>query len=143
MISNFRFIDHTADIAIEVSGNTYTELFLAALEGWKNAVMEFSENKREAGERDIKLIEDSPEELLVSFLQEINYLFDIKKIIPVEVKKIQIEKTNEGFQSDAKILFGNILTGDNIKNEIKAVTFHQLDIKKSNGIYKTIIVFDI
>lgn len=143
MTSYYKFIDHTADIAVEVSGNSYEELFLAALNGWKDSVIELSEVKREAVEKNISLEEDSPEELLVSFLQELNYLLESKKNFPLDIKNIKIEKIDKAFLLESTILFGNILVEDNIKAEIKAVTFHQLDIKKVNGIYKTIIVFDI
>jgi SHS2 domain-containing protein len=143
MSSDYKFIDHTADIAIEVSGNTYEELFTAALNGWKESVIESADDERETEEMNIKMKENSPEELLVSFLQEVNYLFDSKKIIPLENESIRIEKREEEFQLTINIHFGKITADDIIKTEIKAVTFHQLDIKKINDVYKTIIVFDI
>ena len=37
MAASYKYIDHTADIAIEVSGSTYAELFIAALPGGKIA----------------------------------------------------------------------------------------------------------
>ena len=143
MVSYFKFIDHTADIAVEVSGNTYEELFLAALNGWKNSVVELSRKKYVTHEREFNLKENSPEELLVSFLQEMNYLLESKKIFPFDIKNINIEKIDETFLLESTILFGNIAKEDIVKTEIKAVTFHQLDIKRVNGVYKTIIVFDI
>lgn len=143
MTSNFKFIDHTADIAVEVSGNTLEELFLAALNGWKSSVIEPSNIKRDKHKRDINLNENSIEELLVSFLQELNYLFESKKIFPADIVEIIVENKYDAFLLKCRIGFGAILTQDEIKAEIKAVTFHQIDVKKADNVYKTIIVFDI
>lgn len=143
MTSTYKFIDHTADIAVEVSGNTFEELFLAALNSWKSSIIELSDHKRSKFERNINLKENSVEELLVSFLQELNYEFEIKKIFPLEIDKITIEKKNDYYLLTCNAGFGDILKQDDIKAEIKAITFHQLDIKKADDVYKTIIVFDI
>jgi SHS2 domain-containing protein len=143
MTSNYKFIDHTADIAVEVSGTTYEELFLAAMEGWKNSICDEVKSKTAAENRPVDLEEDSVEELLVSFLQEFNYLFDSKKIYPLSVSNIKITESNNTFQLNSIIPFCKISDTDIIKNEIKAVTFHQLDIKTEDGLYKTIVVFDI
>jgi len=143
MSSGFKFIDHTADIAIEVSGSTYEELFNAAVEGWKETSIEPSVETGGLIEKIIKLEEDSPEVLLVSFLQEMNYNFLSKKIFPAEIKGLRIYKKDNRLELKCKILFRNISQKDFIKTEIKAVTFHQLDIKKTGNVYRTIIVFDI
>jgi SHS2 domain-containing protein len=143
MTSTFKFVDHTADIAVEVSGNTLEELFLAAVYGWKNSVIEPSSHDRDRNQSDLNLKENSIEELLVSFLQEFNYLFESKKIFPVEINDITIKNKNYEFSLKCKVRFAKILKDDDIKAEIKAVTFHQLDIKKLDDVYKTIIVFDI
>ncbi len=143
MASTFKFIDHTADIAVEAAGSTYEELFLAALEGWKNSVMDPEEHNTGMEIKSINLEEDSIEELLVSFLQEFNYLFESRKIFPSLINELKIIDNENVFQLESNIAFCRIPDTVNVKNEIKAVTFHQLDIKKEDDLYKTIIVFDI
>jgi SHS2 domain-containing protein len=143
MTSNFKFIDHTADIALEVSGNTYEELFLAALEGWKRSVIDPAEEQKQEEIRSINFDEDSVEELLVTFLQEFNYLLETKKIFPVKADDLKILKNKNILQLISNVTFRSLTGSDTIRNEIKAVTFHQLDIRKEDDLYKTIIVFDI
>ncbi len=143
MTANYRYIDHTADVAIEVSGNTYAELFIAALAGWKDSVIKTSEISHEMEKMELTLEDNSVEELLISFLQELNYLFENKKLFPTDLSDIHVEKRDDHFLLRSVILFASVADEDEIKSEIKAVTFHQLDIKKVNGIYKTLIVFDI
>ncbi len=143
MTSTYKYIDHTADIAVEISGNTFEELFLAALNSWKSSIIEPSDHKRSMYERNISLEENSVEELLVSILQELNYLLEVKRIFPLEIDKITIEKKNDEYKLKCNAWFGEILKQDVIKTEIKAITFHQLEIKKMHDVYKTIIIFDI
>ena len=143
MTSNFKFIDHTADIALEVSGSNYEELFLAAMEGWKQSVIDPAVEQGEEEIRSVKFEEGSVEELLVTFLQELNYLLETKKIFPVKVNELNIIKNENTLQLKSDITFRTLTGSDTIKNEIKAVTFHQLDIRKEDDLFKTIIVFDI
>ncbi len=143
MAASYKYIDHTADIAIEVSGSTYAELFIAALTGWKDSIIKVSQIERTTEKKEITLSEHSAEELLVSFLQELNYLFENKKLFPAELNDIHIEQENDQFLLRSVILFTSVAADDEVKTEIKAVTFHQLDIKKVNDVYKTLIVFDI
>ncbi len=143
MTANYKYIDHTADIAIEVSGITYAELFIAALAGWKDSIIKVSPGERDTEKREITLTENSVEELLVSYLQELNYLFENKKLFPAELNDIHIEQKDGRFLLKDVIGFTSVSPDDDVKTEIKAVTFHQLDIKKVNDVYKTLIVFDI
>lgn len=143
MTASYRYIDHTADIAIEVSGNTYAELFISALAGWKDSVINTSALEHNIERNEIILKEKSLEELLVSFLQELNYLFENKKLYPEGLNNIHIAEESNCFTLNSTILFASLSTEDEVKTEIKAITFHQLDIKKVNDVYKTLIVFDI
>lgn len=143
MTSKYKFIDHTADIAVEAAGSTYEELFLAALEGWKNSVMDLEECETLTENKSINFEEDSIEELLVCFLQEFNYHFETRRIFPLNVNDLKIIDNEKVFQLESNIVFCRISDTVDVKNEIKAVTFHQLDIKKEDDLYKTIIVFDI
>lgn len=143
MAAEFKIIDHTADIAMEISGSNYEELFLAAFNGLKNSLLETSESDKEKSVKSLSLQEDSIEELLVSFLGELNYYFESKKIFPLEIRQLQIVKDDKTFRLKSTCIFGNITADDIVKTEIKAITFHQLDVRKVNNGYKTIIVFDI
>jgi len=141
MSHSYKFIDHTADIAFEVSADSYEELFTASAEAWKEAVLENPQiNGKE--ERKIIIKEDSLEELLVSFLNELNFLFLSKKWIFNSIKNISVK--NNGVWKLNSVLLGEPLLKEHIiKSEIKAVTFHQMDIKKINNNFTTRIVFDI
>ena len=139
----YNFIDHTGDIAVEVEGDTFEELFTASAFAWQESVID--KNKINfPDKRTLNIEEQSYEELLVSFLDELNFLFLTQKWIMSKIDIIEIRDNNN------KIKLKGIIAGENFDNrrhkpkvEIKAVTFHQMEIKRLKNKYYTRIVFDI
>ncbi len=140
---NYNFIDHTADIAVEVKGDTIEDLFIASASAWQESVIEKNELNSSV-KKQINIEDLSHEELLVHFLDELNFLLLTKKWILAKINKIEIKKIEDKFNLKADITGENINEKRHqIKVEIKAVTFHQMEIKKINSKYSTRIVFDI
>jgi SHS2 domain-containing protein len=143
MSCKFNFIDHTADIAVEVEGNTIEDLFVASAFAWQESVIEKDEIKL-SDTREINIEELSYEELLVCFLDELNFLLLTKKWIPGRINKIEIKKRGDKFILTADVSGENVdEKKHHLKVEIKAVTFHQMEIRKVNNEYFTRIIFDI
>ena len=140
---NFNFLDHTADIAFEIEADSLDELFIASAAAFKKAVIEdyFSEEKEE---KTIRKSESSLEELLVTFLDELNFLLETRKWIISEINKIKISELNKEFYLVAEISGEPVnIDKHHLKEEIKAVTFHQMEVKKVNNKFRTNVVFDI
>lgn len=140
---SFKFLDHPADIAVEVSGKSLEELFIESAKAWRKTVVHETKDSQNLI-LEIKLSSKIPEALLVNFLNEINYFLFTKKWLMNSVEIIKISKDILVWNLTAKI------TGDDISNselsineEIKAITFHQMNIKELNGLYTTRIIFDI
>ena len=141
---NYKFIDHTADIAVEVMGSTLEDMFTASAAALHDSVVEkyvFENLKQE--EKQLELEEESIEEVLVSFLSELNFLISASKWIFNAIKEIKIVKNGKwhlkaNISGEAYDPAKHIL-----KEEIKAVTYHQMNIVEENEIFKTKIVFDI
>lgn len=142
MASYHKFIDHTADIAVQVTADSFEELIQESLIAFNESVLDLVDKKSEEG-LEIDLQESSREELLVSFLNEINFLLTVKKWISKSVDEIVIKNKKNNYELNCKIK-GSRLTDDiNLKEEIKSVTYHQMEIKEENGKLFTRIVFDI
>lgn len=141
-MKDYKFIDHTADIAVELSGSTYEELFKAAFAAWKESAVEILENTP-AEVKQVSLSADTYDELLVQFADELNFLFNTRKWVPLSIKNLNLSSGKEiMLKSD---IIGSNFNEDKhkLKAEIKAVTYHQVDIKKINDRYQTLLVFDI
>ena len=142
MTRSYKFIDHTADIAVELSGDSLEELFIAGSEAW----LETSTEKiiSEADDSlEIDRSSDSIEELLVTFLNELNYLLTTRKWICLKVESIKIVEENPSWSLSAEL--NGIKMGNDVilKQEIKSVTYHQMEIVKKDGKHSTLVVFDI
>lgn len=138
---SYNFIEHTADIAVDLTASSIEELFVCAAEAWRTAI--YDGEIKGNDEQEIILEADSLEELLVTFLSEINYFFLTKKWFCISIDDISI-KQNDEYKLKVKLKGKNIngLSLD-FNEEIKAVTYHQLKVEKKNDKYSTRIIFDI
>jgi SHS2 domain-containing protein len=141
MGGSYKFIDHTADIAVELKADSIEELFIVSAKAFNEAVTEF-EAKDETGNLNFVLSSHSLETLLVSFLNELNFRLINKRKISVNINNVKITQNNENWNLQC-ILQENDIDEESIKTEIKSVTYHQIEIKKEDGKYSTSIVFDI
>lgn len=137
----YKFIEHTADVAAEISGKSLTEIFLAAYEVWKKIVVDSFEILTEQ-KKEIQLSAQSNEVLLVEFLSELNFFLFTKKWFCRNITLLELIEEDKGVKLIAS-LEGGTIDPEFIKIEIKAVTFHNLKIEKAGDIFRTIIVFDI
>lgn len=138
----YQQIDHTADIALQLSASSLEDLCLTAAAGWRSIVID-EKNVLNTEFRKIELQADSEEELLVDFISDLNYLLFVKKWICNTVTKLQIFVTEEYLRLFAE-LAGEPFRSEvhEIQTEIKAVTYHHLQIKKFDEKYETKIIFD-
>ncbi|WP_337867129.1 archease [Ignavibacterium sp.] len=133
-------LSHTADIAFELEADTLEELFTEAFYVWLLSVVELTDFSP-VSSYEVKLKADSLEQLLVDFLNELNYLLHVKKLLSVKVEKLILNETDISLFADV----GTIKLNDKIdlKEEIKSVTYHQMEIINNEGKYRAKVVFDI
>lgn len=143
-MGNYTFFEHTADLAAELRGSDLADLIKSGAEAWMACALE-SGSTGIMNTRSLELKEDSPEELLVGFVSELNFLLNVRKWICRELPDVPAVKKDEtGYSLQAVIKGEDFESSVHILNhEIKAVTFHQMDIHEENGMLATIIVFDI
>lgn len=139
----FKIISHTADVGIEVSGNSLEKLFIEAAYGWKRCVIEDSPTASLEG-RNVKLTAATLEDLMVQWLNELNFYLTVRHWILHSVKYARISLESSSWELDF-LLNGQPLDYrvHEICMEIKSVTYHQLRIQKVNDHYETRIIFDI
>lgn len=140
---SFRFIEHTADIAVEITEDTIEKLFITSANAWLSSAVEILNRQLESSKKFI-FTANTLEELLIEFLSELNFQLYTRKWIFISMKEIKLQQTGTGYQLEVEV-FGQSFNENNhkLKVEIKAVTYHQMKIEKKNNNFFTKIVFDI
>ncbi|HAM39228.1 MAG TPA: hypothetical protein DCP53_07560 [Elusimicrobia bacterium] len=137
MIKRFKLINHTADVGIIAYGKTLSELFANAAYGMFSLITEI-EKVKEIGTIAISLQANNLEELLISFLNELQYYFSMKQLLFSKFEILNLLDT----KLKASVS-GEKISNHQILQEIKAATYHNLKIKKVKNIYQVQIIFDV
>ncbi len=135
----FREIDHTADLGIEVEGDTVQELFRrAGLAVFSLMVSLEGVEIRE--EREVLVEAEGWEDLLHGWLSRLLHIFLRDGFIAqtIEVTGITAERV------EARLL-GEKLDFDRhtFYTEIKAVTYHQLSVTCKDDYWQARVIFDV
>ncbi len=135
----FEVFDHTADIGIVAYGSDISELFANAALGLFSLMVDVSDLKEDI-EHVVELSADDTESLLVEWLNELIYIFDVERLA---FKRFKIEEFT-GSSMKARCFGEKVYPQRHkITREIKAATYHMLQISKQDGLYKARIIFDI
>ena len=139
VVKPFEIIDHTADIGIVAYGIDSKQLFANAAIGLFSLMAELDDIK-EGVRRDLELSAEDEEILLVEWLNELIYIFDVEHII---FKRFEIDELTSN-QIKARCFGEKIKHGQyKLKREIKAATYHMLRINKDSSGYQVQVIFDI
>jgi len=141
MSSKYTFIDHTADIAVEVEADTIEEFFMSAADALKEVVLE-TVTLRPNESYLLEMNSVSLENLLVNFLNELNFRLIYKEKMFSNIHNITIKQIEDIWKLECSLYEADIDV-NLVKTEIKSVTYHKMEIKKKKSGFKTIIVFDI
>ena len=136
MEKRYETIDHTADIAIKAFGSSLSEAFCNAAYAMFD-IMSDASSIRPLKEFEVKLEAPDMEQLLVDWLSELLYLSEVEETLFCEFE-VKISGTNlEGKAKGEKI----DLARHSFNTEIKAVTYHILEIDKVENTVQ--VLFDI
>lgn len=134
---SYKFLEHTADLRMLVSGKNLKEIFFSALEGMFAFLKPAARIDSPLIKRKINLSAPDQTALLVDFLNEVLYLANVNKEYYDKIEFKKLKNT----ELSGKLLGRKI---ESFQDDIKAVTYHEAKIKKSNdGSWKTIVIFDI
>ena len=122
----FEYFEHTADVGIRAWGPTLEDAFAEAARGLVANMVDVS-GARVVGEAVLEVEAESRERLLFRFLEDVLYQFQTELWVVIEAEvaftgAARLRATLRGEAYDAK-RHGHV-------HEIKAVTFHDLEIRE-------------
>ena len=141
-MKEFEILEHTADIGIAAYGKTKREVFINAAKGMFEIISGGTKNFKENFYDKIKLEADNLEGLLFAWLNELLYISETKLVI---LNKFKIKELSD-YQIKAEVEGMKINPPSvKIEKEIKATTYHHLEIKKDegSGLWRAQIIFDV
>ena len=135
----YRVVEHTADIGIEAFGLTLLELFANAAWGLTDTLTDAAA-VRECESREIQVSAQDRSELLIAWLSELLYLFDTERklfcrseILNLTTNALHARVHGETFDPVRHA----------IRHDVKAVTYHGIEIQGRPGSWKATVIFDI
>ena len=143
MKSGYKYLDEIApaDQAFEAWGNTLEELFSSCAKATFEVVTDLSIVESEKS-FPLNIEAETLEELLYLFLSEIIYLKDTERSLFSKFD-LRIDAGKE-FRLSGKVSGETIDSEKHVlKTDVKAVTYHQFQVKKRNDGYYARVVLDL
>jgi SHS2 domain-containing protein len=139
MPMRFEILEHPSDLGIEARGDSLQDAFCNAAFGLMSIIAGSSAIEPREG-RKVNVFAIDRENLLVRWLAEILYLFDAEKFLTCEIK----------FESFTETALKAQLSGEpyaeskhKLELDVKAITYHQLNIEEHDGIWTARVFVDI
>lgn len=133
----YRYLEHTADLGIEVVGKTLSDLLVNT--GRAIFETQIHGTLKSDHEKSFHITSDSLEDVFMDWCRELLYLFSVRGFIPsqyeIEVHDFAIHARLRGDIYDTK--------RHRVKMEIKNPTYHDLKIEKNEKGYHARIIFDV
>ncbi len=139
MAGRVEVIEHTADVALRVYGSDLTSLFEAALGGLYELIGEIVVGD-EAERYTIRLEAGNVDDLFHDWLAEGLYWFEVRQIVFEEVKFGSLGERS----LTAEVVGRKVdIEKSQLHSEVKAVTYHDLAIRRENEELVVTVVFDL
>lgn len=136
---SYSLFNHTADLGLMVRANSCEELF-------KNAglaimdLMILNKLHKPGVKRDISINGNDLPDLMVKWLSELLYLFEGERLITTGININSLCPSNINSTIDI-VEFDN--RHHEVLREIKAVTYHQIEVIDKGGLWIARVIFDL
>jgi len=139
MKKKYDFINHTADLGIKVWGKSLKNLFENTAYSMFDILTELDKVK-ETSLIKVKIGSGELEELLADWLRNLLYQFNGEGYLLREFNIEEISKKGLKAKVGGEKLD---LSRHSLKTEIKAVTYHGLEVKKTGQGWEAQVIFDV
>ena len=138
-MKRFETFDHTADVGIMIYGEDLKTLFENAGEAFFNIITDLERVIPRMWKK-IELGQENLECLMVDWLTELLFLHEVEGLL---FKEFKVESIGD---SGLKAMAGGEEFKEGfhiIKTQVKAVTYHQIEVRKDDGLWRARIILDL
>ena len=134
----YELADHTADIAVEATGETLGDVFAAVADGMAAAMCE---DVSPGGTRyTVEVSAENREALLFDYLDRLIYERDVQGVLPVD-NDATVEST-EG-EWHVRATYRGVGLEAVSARDLKAVTYSEMDLSETDSGWHAYVVFDV
>jgi SHS2 domain-containing protein len=131
----YRWVDHTAELELELEGEHEEDVYRAATEAFAELVEDEGQDAGETTRHPLTLDARDRADLLVAFLEELVYLADTEGFVPERVDELVLRP--DGLHAVVAGRHGAA------RPLVKAVTYHGLRFGHEQGRWRARIVLDV
>lgn len=135
---NFDLREHTADVAVEATGESLGKSFAATADGMAAAMCEEIPDDGERAE--IAVHAESREALLFDYLDQLIYDRDVRSVLPVD-NRAAVDRAGEGWTLDGS--YRGVPLSAVVARDLKAVTYSEMDVSPTEDGWHVYVVFDV
>lgn len=136
---SYEYSDHAADIGIHAEAESLENLFLTCAEALLNWIGEPPDDPTEVC-LDVTVESQDLEGLLVSWLQELLFLFQHRLLYTSRF--LEIDLTDTKLECSVMARVWKQSSYENFR-EVKAVTYHQLRVAREGELWRAEIILDL
>lgn len=135
---SFELREHTADVAVEATGETVGAVFGAVADGLAACMCDAVPDH---GDRfEVAVTAERVDALLFDYLDELIYLRDVEGVLPVDNEVSVTERDGEWHLEGS---FRGVPLGDVAARDVKAVTYSQMAVEERGDGWYAYVVFDV
>jgi SHS2 domain-containing protein len=136
------FFDHTGDVGVHLSAGTVPELFREAALAFTETLTD-PERTRVSSHDEIGLEAPTLDDLLVEWLTELLYRFEVRNLLPIDAE-LSVRESGDAWELRGRVASDAFDPERHpIKVAVKGITYHRLEVRRGNGGWETAVVFDI
>jgi SHS2 domain-containing protein len=129
----YRWVDHTAELELDIEAATPEQVFEEALAAFAELVGNGAEGRPAA--HDLWLTAPDRAALLARWLEELIYLAETEQFVPQRVASLDVGR------QDLRARVEGVLGSP--RPFVKAVTYHGLDFARREGSWRARLVLDV
>lgn len=135
----YEIFPHTADLGLRVRASTRDELFCDAARGLFAMIVANPEDVRTEHVVTYDVEGEQVDYLLFDWLSELLFTFETQHLLLVE---FEVQVNDQGLKAVAR---GEVAdpARHRLEHEVKAITYHELEVKQVDGEWQARVIVDI
>lgn len=135
----FETFEHTADIGLVARGRTLQDLFVHAAQGLVDLMVD-PRQLSETSSVEVTVSAPDREALLVSWLNELLYLLDTRRFVPLTYRVTYLDDTRITAELGGDTIDPSRHT---VRHMVKAATYHGLRLQRTDDHWEARVVLDL